>query len=72
MKIKKAKRGRPALGTKAPQLVRKNIKVKAATLEGFDSIGCELTAEYVPIIEGRIKWAREEYFNINAQLDIPW
>lgn len=44
----------------------------AATLEGFDSIGCELTAEYVPIIEGRIKWAREEYFNINAQLDIPW
>ena len=44
----------------------------AATLEGFDSIGCELTAEYVPIIEGRIKWAREEYFNLNAQLDIPW
>ena len=44
----------------------------AATLEGFDSIGCELTAEYVPIIEGRIKWAREEFLNENLQLQIPW
>jgi len=44
----------------------------AATLEGFDSIGCELTAEYVPIIEGRIKWAREEYLNENLQLQIPF
>jgi site-specific DNA-methyltransferase (adenine-specific) len=44
----------------------------AATLEGFDSIGCELTAEYVPIIDGRIKWAREEYLNENLQFQIPW
>jgi len=44
----------------------------AATLEGFDSIGCELTAEYVPIIEGRIKWAREEYLNENLQLQLPF
>jgi site-specific DNA-methyltransferase (adenine-specific) len=44
----------------------------AATLEGFDSIGCELTAEYVPIIEGRIKWAREEYLNENIQLQLPF
>lgn len=31
----------------------------AAIIEGFDWIGCELTAEYLPIIEGRCQWARE-------------
>lgn len=29
----------------------------AATLEGFDWIGCELTPEYIPIIEGRVAHA---------------
>jgi len=32
----------------------------AATLEGFDFIGCELTDDYLPIIEGRIAWAEEQ------------
>ena len=31
----------------------------AAVLEGFRGIGCELTAEYVPIIEGRIAYWSE-------------
>jgi DNA modification methylase len=31
----------------------------AATLEGFEWIGCELTTEYVPIIEARVAWAAE-------------
>ena len=31
----------------------------AAILEGFNWIGCELTAEYLPIIEARCQWARE-------------
>jgi site-specific DNA-methyltransferase (adenine-specific) len=32
---------------------------KAAILEGFSFIGAELTEEYLPIIEGRLKWALE-------------
>lgn len=32
----------------------------AATLEGFGSIGIEMTAEYIPIIEARIKWAESQ------------
>jgi DNA modification methylase len=30
---------------------------KAAILEGFDFIGIELTEDYIPIIEGRLKHA---------------
>ena len=30
---------------------------KAALLNGFKFIGCELTDEYLPIIEGRLSWA---------------
>jgi DNA modification methylase len=32
---------------------------KAAILEGFDFVGVELTEEYLPIIEGRLKWAQD-------------
>lgn len=44
----------------------------AATLEGFDSIGFELTPEYIPIIQGRVQWARHERFRENSQLTIPF
>jgi DNA modification methylase len=30
---------------------------KAALLDGFAFVGAELTAEYLPIIEGRLRWA---------------
>jgi len=33
---------------------------KAALLNGFQFIGIELTEEYLPIIEGRLKWANEQ------------
>ena len=33
---------------------------KAALLNGFQFIGIELTEEYLPIIEGRIRWANEQ------------
>jgi site-specific DNA-methyltransferase (adenine-specific) len=33
---------------------------KAALLDGFDFIGIELTPEYLPIIEGRLKWAENK------------
>jgi site-specific DNA-methyltransferase (adenine-specific) len=32
---------------------------KAAILEGFTFIGCELTEDYIPIIEGRLKHAEQ-------------
>jgi DNA modification methylase len=32
----------------------------AATLEGFNWLGCELTNDYLPIIEKRIQWAETE------------
>ena len=34
---------------------------KAALLNGFKFIGCELTEEYLPIIEGRLKFAENKY-----------
>ena len=34
----------------------------AAILDGFDWIGCEMTEEYWPIIEGRVIWAEEARF----------
>lgn len=32
----------------------------AATLEGFEWIGCEMTEDYWPIIEARVAWAQKE------------
>ncbi|HEY7824073.1 MAG TPA: site-specific DNA-methyltransferase, partial [Acidimicrobiia bacterium] len=40
----------------------------AAVLEGFDAIGCEMTDEYLPIIEGRVDWAHEHAFVV-AELE---
>lgn len=42
----------------------------AAILEGFDCILIEREVEYLPIIEGRLQWAREEYKRENAQLKL--
>jgi site-specific DNA-methyltransferase (adenine-specific) len=33
---------------------------KAALLDGFHFVGVELTEEYLPIIEGRLRWANEQ------------
>jgi site-specific DNA-methyltransferase (adenine-specific) len=33
---------------------------KAALLDGFQFVGIELTEEYLPIIEGRLRWATEQ------------
>ena len=33
---------------------------KAALLDGFEFLGAELTEEYLPIIEGRLRWATEQ------------
>ena len=39
----------------------------AGFLEGFNVIGCELTPEYWPIIEGRVSWAEKEWKNQHRQ-----
>jgi site-specific DNA-methyltransferase (adenine-specific) len=36
---------------------------KAALLDGFQFVGAELTAEYLPIIESRLRWAIEKVEN---------
>ena len=42
----------------------------AGILEGFDVIGMEMTDDYLPIIEGRVQWAKEQYKRENAQLSL--
>ncbi len=32
----------------------------AATLEGFEWVGCEMTEDYWPIIKARVRWANEQ------------
>ena len=41
---------------------------KAALLDGFDFVGAELTEEYLPIIEGRLRWAMEQEGETNERL----
>jgi site-specific DNA-methyltransferase (adenine-specific) len=60
----------PPNGTVLDPFAGSGTTLAAAILEGFDVIGFELTAEYMPIIEGRCKWAIEEYKRENAQLSM--
>jgi DNA modification methylase len=41
---------------------------KAALLDGFKFVGAELTAEYLPIIEGRLRWALEQGADVDETL----
>lgn len=50
----------PLGGTVLDPFLGSGTTAIAATLEGFEWKGCELTAEYVPIIEARTKWATKE------------
>jgi DNA modification methylase len=42
---------------------------KAAILEGFRFIGCELTEDYIPIIEGRLKHAESMAAEVETKKD---
>ena len=50
----------PPGGTVLEPFAGSGTTMAAAILEGFDVIGCELTADYLPIIEGRVAWAQEQ------------
>jgi DNA modification methylase len=41
---------------------------KAALLDGFKFVGAELTAEYLPIIEGRLRWALGQEADVDETL----
>jgi DNA modification methylase len=41
---------------------------KAALLDGFKFVGAELTAEYMPIIEGRLRWALGQDADVDETL----
>lgn len=51
----------PPGGTVLEPFAGSGTTIMAAVMEGCNAIGCELTAEYLPIIEGRVAWAREQY-----------
>jgi DNA modification methylase len=50
----------PPGGTVLDPFLGSGTTAVAATLEGFQWIGCEMTDEYLPIIKGRIAWAEAE------------
>jgi site-specific DNA-methyltransferase (adenine-specific) len=50
----------PPGGTVLEPFAGSGTTLVAAVLEGFNAIGCELTDEYLPIINNRIQWAHEQ------------
>lgn len=58
----------PPGGTVLEPFAGSGTTLAAATLEGFDAIGIELTADYLPIITGRIQWATEQDANEHPTL----
>jgi len=51
----------PPNGTVLDPFLGSGTTAVAATLEGFDWIGCEMTEDYWPIIEARVEWAQNEH-----------
>jgi DNA modification methylase len=49
----------PPGGTVLDPFLGSGTTAVAAILEGFNWVGCELTDDYLPIIEGRTAWARQ-------------
>jgi len=50
----------PAGGTVLDPFTGSGSTGKAALLDGYKFVGAELTEEYLPIIEGRLRWANEQ------------
>jgi DNA modification methylase len=50
----------PASGTVLDPFTGSGSTGKAALLDGYQFVGAELTEEYLPIIEGRLRWASEQ------------
>ena len=50
----------PPGGTVLDPFLGSGTTAVAATLDGFNWVGCEMTTDYLPIIEGRVAWAESE------------
>jgi site-specific DNA-methyltransferase (adenine-specific) len=50
----------PPNGTVLDPFLGSGTTAVAAVLEGFQWVGCEMTADYLPIIKGRVKWAQNQ------------
>jgi hypothetical protein len=50
----------PPGGTVLEPFAGSGTTLMACVLEGFNGIGIEMTDEYLPIIEGRVKWAQAQ------------
>jgi site-specific DNA-methyltransferase (adenine-specific) len=50
----------PPGGTVLDPFAGSGTTLVAAVLEGMHAIGCEMTDEYLPIIEGRVAWAEQQ------------
>jgi hypothetical protein len=50
----------PPGGTVLDPFAGSGTTLVAATLEGFDTVGIEAEADYLPIIQGRVRWAESQ------------
>ena len=53
----------PQGGTVLDPFLGSGTTAVSAILEGFNAVGCEMTEDYYPIIEGRVNWAKLEREN---------
>ena len=60
----------PPNGTVLDPFAGSGTTLVAAVLEGFDSIGMEMTADYMPIIKGRVNWALNQNKQPDSLFDI--
>jgi site-specific DNA-methyltransferase (adenine-specific) len=58
----------PPGGTVLEPFAGSGTTLMAAVMEGFNAIGCEITDEYIEIIERRVQWARDQYTNQQSTL----
>lgn len=50
----------PRGGTVLDPFLGSGTTAVSAILEGFNAVGCEMTEDYYPIIQGRVNWAKAE------------
>jgi len=50
----------PQGGTVLDPFLGSGTTAVSAILEGFNAVGCEMTDDYYPIIQGRVNWAKSE------------
>jgi site-specific DNA-methyltransferase (adenine-specific) len=58
----------PPGGTVLEPFAGSGTTLVAAVMEGCNVIGCEITDEYIEIIERRVRWAREQHNNQQTTL----